>query len=124
MKYCPYCGAGLPNGAVSFCPECGKALPDRKENGVRADEKKHESVKGKNRSKTREKKTSKPVSAVSIDKESAVDDDYDGYYEDILPMDIEREEEGIDRSIVKKVAVLIGGLVFIIGICVALMYLL
>lgn len=53
-----------------------------------------------------------------------MDDDYDGYYEDILPMDIEREEEGIDRSIVKKVAVLIGGLVFIIGICVALMYLL
>ena len=27
MKYCPYCGADIPDGAVSFCAECGKALP-------------------------------------------------------------------------------------------------
>ena len=25
MKYCPYCGAALPDSAVSFCPECGKS---------------------------------------------------------------------------------------------------
>ena len=28
MKYCPYCGAVLPDGAPSFCPECGEPLPD------------------------------------------------------------------------------------------------
>lgn len=28
MKYCPYCGASLPDSAVSFCPECGKSLPE------------------------------------------------------------------------------------------------
>lgn len=27
MKYCPYCGTVLIEGAVSFCAECGKALP-------------------------------------------------------------------------------------------------
>ena len=27
MKYCPYCGAELIPGALSFCSECGKALP-------------------------------------------------------------------------------------------------
>ena len=27
MKYCPYCGADIPDDAVSFCAECGKALP-------------------------------------------------------------------------------------------------
>ena len=30
MKYCPYCGADLPDGAVTFCMECGNALPDEK----------------------------------------------------------------------------------------------
>ena len=30
MKYCPYCGAGLPDGTVLFCPECGKSLPGEK----------------------------------------------------------------------------------------------
>ena len=31
MKYCPYCGADIPDGAVSFCAECGKALPAKQE---------------------------------------------------------------------------------------------
>ena len=26
MKYCPYCGADLVDGTVSFCQECGKKL--------------------------------------------------------------------------------------------------
>ena len=26
MKYCPYCGADVLNGSVSFCAECGEAL--------------------------------------------------------------------------------------------------
>ena len=38
MKYCPYCGANLPDGAVSFCPECGENLPVMTEGR----EKKHE----------------------------------------------------------------------------------
>lgn len=30
MKYCPYCGADLPDRAVSFCAECGKRLSPAK----------------------------------------------------------------------------------------------
>ena len=30
MKYCPFCGADLIEGAVSFCAECGKELPPAK----------------------------------------------------------------------------------------------
>lgn len=31
MKYCPYCGTVLVDGAVSFCMECGKKLPIKDE---------------------------------------------------------------------------------------------
>ena len=31
MKYCPYCGTVLVEGAVSFCMECGKKLPIKDE---------------------------------------------------------------------------------------------
>ncbi len=35
MKYCPYCGTVLVDGAVSFCMECGKKLPIKdEESGV------------------------------------------------------------------------------------------
>ena len=30
MKYCPYCGADLLGGTVSFCSECGKSIKGRK----------------------------------------------------------------------------------------------
>lgn len=36
MKYCPYCGADIPDGAVSFCAECGKVLPAKKEKTERS----------------------------------------------------------------------------------------
>ncbi len=122
MKYCPYCGAGLPDGTVLFCPECGKSLPDEKKKSELPDAKKHKPEK-KLRSKKRARKHSEPVLDTSSDETQAADD-YDGYYDDILPVDEGRQREGIDRSIVKKIAALVGGLVVVIGICIALMYLL
>ena len=49
MKYCPYCGADVLNGSVSFCAECGEAL-----NGT---------IKGKKakKEKKRKKADKKPV---------------------------------------------------------------
>lgn len=43
MKFCPYCGAVLIDGAVSFCSECGKPLKtaDIAEKPVKRDNKKH-----------------------------------------------------------------------------------
>ena len=124
MKYCPYCGADLPDGAVSFCMECGNALPDEKKSDVQPEKKEHRPIKKKTRPKKRKRKASKPVPEVPAEKEPVVAEDYDGYYDYVLPMDIGRQREGIDRSIVKKIAILISGLVVVIGLCVALMYLL
>lgn len=124
MKYCPYCGAGLPDGAVSFCSECGNALPGEKKNDMQPDVKKRKPAKKKANPKERSRKTSKPTHKASVEETKKVNDDYDGYYDDILPADEGRQREGIDQSIVKKIAILIGCLVVVIGICVALMYLL
>lgn len=124
MRFCPYCGAGLPDGAVSFCSECGNALPGEKKNDAQPDTKKRKPVKKKARPKKRGRKDSKPAQKASNNETKKVNDDYDGYYDDILPVDEGRQREGIDQSIVKKIAILIGCLVLVIGICVALMYLL
>lgn len=124
MKYCPYCGADLLDGTVSFCSECGNALPVEKKKDVQQDIKKHKPAKKKSRTKTKDRKVSGSVQRVSVDEAPAADDDYDGYYDDIVPIDAGRPRDGIDKSIVKKIAILIGGLAVIIGICIALMYLL
>ncbi len=124
MKYCPYCGADLPDGAVSFCMECGNALPDEKKSDVQPEKKEHRPIKKKTRPKKRKRKVSKPAGETPAEKTPVAEDDYDGYYDDVLPMDTGRQREGIDRSIVKKIAILISGLVVVIGLCVALMYLL
>lgn len=124
MKYCPYCGVDLPEGAVSFCPECGNALPSKKKNDAQLDIEKLKPVKKKAGLRKWEKKAYKPTEKTSADETQIINDDYDGYYDDIRPVDEDRQWERIDQSIVKKIAMLIGCLVVIIGICVALMYLL
>lgn len=126
MKYCPYCGADLPDGAVSFCVECGNALPSEKKKEEPITEK-MKPVKKRAGTKKRSRNPTKPprhMEKVTAKEEFAKEDDYDGYYDDILPVDEGRQREGIDRSMVKKIAILIGGLVVVIGICVAIMYLL
>ena len=53
-----------------------------------------------------------------------MDDGYDGYYDDVLPPDMDREKEGLDKELIKKVA-LVGIAVFVINsVCVALLYVL
>ena len=54
---------------------------------------------------------------------SIPEDDYDGYYDDILPADEGRFSEGIDRGLVKKVVLIIGMVLLIVGACVMMMYL-
>lgn len=126
MKYCPYCGADLPDGAVSFCVECGNALPDKKKKEEPTTEKKKPAKKrfGTKKCSRRPSKPPRHMEKVTAEKNFAKEDDYDGYYDDVLPVDEGRQREGIDRSMVKKIAILIGGLAVVIGICVAIMYLL
>ena len=91
---------------------------------MQPEKKEHKSVKKKTRPKRRKRKAAKPLPEASAEKTPVMEEDYDGYYDDVLPMDTGRQREGIDRSIVKKIAILISGLVVVIGLCVALMYLL
>lgn len=135
MKYCPFCGADLHDGAVSFCPECGKSLQGREDATARMPEKKDVPDKSE-----KKKKKAKPPKQAKKKKEKrkknpktkdipevmgeAVDDGYDGYYNDVLPPDIDRVKDGLDKELVKKVIALCVGVSFIISMCVALLYVL
>ncbi len=119
MKYCPYCGADLIADAVSFCAECGKQLPADKTQ----EEKSKEKLEHPKTSKNRKKKSVKNAES-SIEIETVGDDGYDGYYNDIRPIDEGREREGLDKELIKKIAIIIGVLFVVIAACVALMYVL
>lgn len=54
----------------------------------------------------------------------AVDDGYDGYYNDVLPPDLDREKEGLDKELIKKIAILGVAVMLIISLCVVMMYVL
>ena len=133
MKYCPYCGASIASidGAVSFCTECGKKIvsstPTTSPDG-KVDEKKatQDSLKTTNRQKKKTVPKTPPFpSSEPIPRETdTADSDYDGYYDDILPSDIGRQHEGLDKELLKKILAVVGGLVLTVLLCVAAMYLL
>ena len=60
----------------------------------------------------------------SIEVDPFVDDGYDGYYDDVRPVDEGHEREGNDKELIKKIAIIIGVLFVVIAACVALMYVL
>lgn len=87
--------------------------------------KKHSKSKAKTK---RNRKDTKPVKRNtdqgSTEPEEKVDDGYDGYYDDVLPPDLDRAKEGMDKALIKQV-LLVGLVVFvIISLCVALLYVL
>ena len=112
MKYCPYCGADLIDSECSFCTECGKTLP---------------TVEGKTmpvNGHKRHRKTSTHTKTKVLCDESKSEDDYDGYYDDIIPDDNGTARQALDKALIKKIVFLIIGLLIIVGACVAIMYLL
>ena len=113
MKYCPYCGASLPDGAVSFCMECGGQLPGTPEPPAVPRET-PEAI-----------PFSEPGDEVPDETQSDQDaGDYDGYYEDVLPPDTDRLREGINPEMIKRILLVLVGVFSIIGISVAMIYLL
>lgn len=164
MKYCPYCGTILVDGAVSFCMECGKKLPIKDEergisqnNDNEADQEtaksgiesqkektsgKHSQKASQRRNVTRSKeqpakkkrRTSElpeeesqsiePAKEPEQISETGPEDDYDGYYDDVLPADEGRFSEGMDKNLIKKVIVIIGVVLLIVALCVGMMYVL
>ena len=130
MKYCPYCGAGFSDGTVSFCSECGKKLPEEKTVPPEAKEQSNKVAKKQKRKKEKKEKHKKDVKKKKPEKEipeimgEAVDDGYDGYYNDVLPPDTDRVKDGLDKELVKKIVALCIGVTVIILMCVALLYIL
>ena len=130
MKYCPYCGAGFSDGTVSFCSECGKKLPEEKTVPPEAKEQSKKVAKKQKRKKEKKEKHKKDTKKKKAAKEipevmgEAVDDGYDGYYNDILPPDTDRVKDGLDKELVKKIVALCIGVTVIILMCVALLYVL
>lgn len=133
MKFCPYCGADLLKENAAFCVECGKQLPSAEQAPVadapaspgkqkpakkKAKQKKEKPPKKK---KEKKKKSKEPIPEIVGE---PVDDGYDGYYNDVLPPDLDREKEGLDKELIKKIVALCVAVIFIIGLCVVMMYVL
>ena len=112
MKFCPYCGASLPGSAASFCPECGKSLPAGRPVGVRRQKKRPPQEKSSKAPQRR----SRPIDPMDVN--------YDGYYDDIQPVDAGVRGEGMDPELVKRIILVILGAVGAIILAVILMMLL
>ncbi len=141
MKYCPFCGADLLSPEVSFCAECGKQLPAgnahlaEPENrpmpveNPRNSKKKPAPVRPKREAKKKvnssiegaptERLSSRSGEEQSLDTQP--EDDYDGYYDDIVPTDAGAVRPGMDREMIKKIILLVAGALLLIGLCVVLM---
>lgn len=126
MKYCPFCGAVLMDGAFKFCPECGEGLSVKNET-PELQPSTDDNVKHASEHKVRRKKhlPSKPIKkaeSVSKSEEYTERDDYDGYYDDVIPANENELQNGIDKALIKKIAALGAAAFIIILICVAIMY--
>ncbi len=129
MKYCTNCGAALEDSTASFCAECGKPLSsesgDSVKNPVENKKAKHKEKKKPKKEKTKkQKKTKKKDETLEEIVGEPVDDGYDGYYDDVIPPDTDRVKEGLDKELIKKIVALSIGVIFIISMCVVMLYVL
>ena len=127
MKYCPYCGASIPDGAVSFCGECGEKLPQSPNKRIRKNDRKGGLPKdSKTPILTPEDNhdLSESNEAVNPEQENSDPNDfgYDGYYDDIVPSDTDRTREGFNKELIKKIILVCIGVACIIGISIAAIY--
>ena len=120
MKFCPYCGASLVGGAASFCAECGKQIPVH---GAKSTSmpplRKHRSIGAEKRQGSH--LASKPPPKR---KKNPMDINYDGYYNDVKPIDAGQQRDRLDPELIKKVILLVAGALGVILLAIAFMALL
>ena len=141
MKYCPFCGADLLSSEVSFCAECGKQLPTgntpqagsknrpKPVENPRNSKKKSAPVKPKREPKEKVNSSIEGAPTERLSSRSGEEQpldfqpeaDYDGYYDDVEPMDAGDTRPGLDREMIKKISFLLVGALLVIGLCVVLM---
>lgn len=124
MKYCPYCGTELMGDSVSFCAECGKQLSqsdaEPQENKQKRKLRFGMSSK-KKKEKEAEKKSDDTPDTVQEEPEENTNDDYDGYYDDIMPFEESVERQVVDKEIVKKITLIVAGVIGVVIVCVLML---
>ena len=124
MKYCPYCGASLLGGAASFCPECGRQIPQQEPDQAPRPQP------GKKRRPTeippsrRKKRPRQEPQRPPRRKKNPMDINYDGYYDDVEPIDAGQHGERMDPEMLKKTALMLVGALGVILLAVVFMTLL
>ena len=125
MKYCPFCGAVLPDEKISFCLECGEKLSDFNLHTETEKMVKKPKKEKKKEKKTKCKKKRKPDAELfSEEPTESVSDNYDGYYDDVAPKDSAMLHQGLDKGMIKKLAILIVCVIAAIALCVVALVLL
>lgn len=122
MKYCPFCGAVLPDEKISFCLECGEKLSDFNLH-TETEKPMKKPKKEKKKSKCKKKRES-DTELFSEEPTESVSDNYDGYYDDVAPKDSVMLHQGLDKTMVKKLVILIGCVIIAIALCVVALVLL
>jgi len=120
MKYCPFCGAALLGNAASFCTECGKNI----QNPPQTESKNTTNPPGDAGPASKlKRKREKPVQCPDIPQTETEmqDGGYDGYYDDVRPLDNGHERERMDPEMIKKIILIIGGTMLVITLSIALM---
>ena len=96
MKFCPYCGASLVGGAASFCAECGKQIPVH---GAKSTSmpplRKHRSIGAEKRQGSHPASKHPPKQ-----KKNPMDINYDGYYNDVKPIDAGQQRDRLDPELI------------------------
>lgn len=125
MKYCPYCGAEIQSGAFSFCPECGKSLSGSEENQTPVETKQEKKQRKHPRSRRpkREKNADRNQPKESFNPLTEICD-YDGYYDDVKPIDADRQREGVDTRLILRMVLLVAGVILVIAGCTLALFLL
>lgn len=116
MKFCPFCGVCLPEGTLSFCPECGKGLPPRAPAGG--------TVRSRKRPPAAPRRASTEKHPPQRPSKNPQDENYDGYYDDIRPVDAGIRGEGMHPQMLKQIGLIVLGAIGVIGLSILLMYLL
>ena len=124
MKFCPYCGASLLGGAASFCPECGRQIPqqepDQAPRPQPVKKRRPTEIPPSRRKKRPRQEPQRPPRR----KKKPMDINYDGYYDDVKPIDAGQQGERMDSEMLKKTALMLVGALGVILLAVVFMTLL
>ena len=104
--------------------ETAPLFPDQQPRQEQAPAKKTKPRKPKRTKSPKKDRRSVHKAAMPEDDSPPVDDGYDGYYDDIRPLDNSHENEGLDPELLKRIFMVAGGAALVIGIAIAFMLLL